>query len=69
MQPIFGDSQSSANRTQYKIKYEVFIFIAEMQPIFDDSQSSANRTQYKIKYEVSSFASFDIRYKNGLKGQ
>ena len=39
-----------------------------MPPIFGDGQSSANRTQYKIKYEVSSFASFDIRYKNGLKG-
>ena len=43
MPPIFDASQSSANRTQNKIKYEVFIFIAEMPPIFGASQSSANR--------------------------
>jgi F0F1-type ATP synthase membrane subunit c/vacuolar-type H+-ATPase subunit K len=35
-QPIFGGSQSSASREQYKMN--LFIFIAETQPIFGESQ-------------------------------
>src|SRR5574344_1066957 len=45
--------KDTANRIQYKIKNDFFIFIVEMQPIL--SKDTANRIQYKIKNDFFIF--------------
>jgi hypothetical protein len=44
-----GEAKGNANRRQYKIKIDFFIFIVKMQPTLGEAKGSANRRQYKIK--------------------